>query len=363
MKKLMENQAETSGYTILALGFAKWWGCDPRALAQSFRALGHTLIEVDAEDFVPWRWNSFLSRVLRRLFTNLLVREYNRAVVLQARTSAFDFVLVFKGMHLNESTLAILRSLGKPVYNFYPDVSFEDHGSLIPRALRYYDCVFTTKSFHSKAEIELFKIRELVQVRHGFDREVHRPVGLSQSQLESYGCDVSFVGCWSPKKERLISYILTNRKNYKVVVFGIGWQYASLAFKKALGKNLRPGAFGDELAIIYNASKVNLGLLSCAAGDSSVSDKTTVRTFQIPASRSVMLHEDTMEVRSYFLPEKEVMLFTDESDLLIKLDRMLSDDSLREIIRSGGYQRCINDSYDYSDAAKIILEKFEKKAN
>ena len=115
------NQIQNMHYTILALGFAKWRGCDPRALAQSFRRLGHLLIEVDAEDFIPWRWGSFTSRILRRLCMFILVRDYNRAVLMQAKVSEFDFILVFKGMYLKESTMKVLHSLGKPIYNFYPD--------------------------------------------------------------------------------------------------------------------------------------------------------------------------------------------------------------------------------------------------
>lgn len=357
----MISELEKRGYTILAVGFTKWWGSDPRALAQSFRSLGHNLIEIDAEDFIPWRWSSFISRLIRRIFVKIMINEYNRAVINKAKISEFDFILVFKGMYLRDSTLITLRSYGKPVYNFYPDVSFLDHGPYIPRALKYYDCVFTTKSFHGQVEKQQFQIKNLIHVRHGFDKEVHRPLKLSISQLEYYGCDVSFIGCWSPKKERLILHILNNRKKIKLFVYGIGWHYASSEFKKALKKNLRPGAFGDELAIIYNASKVNLGLLSCASGDTDMSDQTTVRTFQIPASRSVMLHEDTREVRSYFHSEREVMLFDGESDLLTKLDRLLSDETLRETLKLNGYKRCINGAYDYSEAAKIILEKFQNK--
>ena len=353
------SKIQNKHYTILALGFAKWRGCDPRALAQSFRRLGHLLIEVDAEDFIPWRWGSFTSRILRRLCAFILVRDYNRAILMQAKASEFDFILVFKGMYLKESTMKVLRSLGKPIYNFYPDVSYSDHGPHIPKTLHFYDYVFTTKSFHGKKEKDAFNIKNLVFVRHGFDPEVHRSVQLSKSQLEHYGCDVSFVGCWSPEKERLISCIITQRKNIKVIVYGIGWNFASHEFKRALGQNLRAGAFGDELAIIYNSSKVNLGLLSRAVGDKDISDNTTVRTFQIPASGSVMLHEDNSEVRSYFLPDKEVMLFNGESDLVSKLDSLLSDKSLRERIKLAGYQRSINGAYDYSNAAKIIVSKYE----
>ena len=204
------SSMKIGNYTILAIGFAKWRGCDPRALAQSFRRMGHTILEIDAEDYVPWHWNGFITRVFRRLFSKALVNDYNRDVLKQAEFSEFDFILVFKGMYLKAKTLQVLRSFGKPVYNFYPDVSFTDHGSFIPSALRYYDCVFTTKSFHGAKEIADFHINELLQVRHGFDPEVHRPGRLSPAQMERYGCDVSFVGCWSPEKERLIFCILNS---------------------------------------------------------------------------------------------------------------------------------------------------------
>jgi spore maturation protein CgeB len=72
-----------------------------------------------------------------------------------------------------------------------------------------------------------------------------------------------------------------------------------------------------------------------------------------------MLHEDNPEVRSYFLPEQEVMLFNSESDLLLKLDNLLRNNSLRESIKLAGYQRCINEAYDYSTAAKSIIRKYE----
>jgi spore maturation protein CgeB len=129
-----------------------------------------------------------------------------------------------------------------------------------------------------------------------------------------------------------------------------------------LGKNLRPGVFGDELAIVYCASKVNLGLLSSAAGDPAISDQTSARTFQIPASGGFMLHEDTPEVRSYFQPEKEIMVFSGEADLLLKLDTILRDDALRKTITADGHRRCMKKPYDYSSAAKTILNVFENSA-
>jgi glycosyltransferase involved in cell wall biosynthesis len=350
-------------YTIFAPGFAKWWGCDPRALAQSFRRMGHTMLEIDAEDYVPWRWCGFLPRVLRRLFIKTLVDDYNRAVVQQAHSSFFDFILVFKGMYLKAETLRVLRTFGKPVYNFYPDCTFVDYGHYIPMALRYYDCVFTTKSFHGTKEVQDFNIKDMVHVRHGFDPEVHRPLSLSPNLLERYGCDVSFVGCWSPNKERTISYIIKNNKQLKVRVYGIGWNYASSEFKKMLGTNLKPGVYGDELAVAYCASKINLGLLSRSISTPSIQDLTTVRTFQIPACKAFMIHEDTEEVRSYFEADKEIILFNKPDDLLQKINETLSNENMRLRIAENAYNRCLSEPYDYAAAANAVIEYFETKRN
>lgn len=346
-------------YTILAPGFAKWWGSDARALAQAFRHLGHHIIDIDAEDYVPWRWDGVAPKVLRRLFGSVWVKDYNRAVIKQAKASAFDFVLVFKGSFLQRETISVLRSFEKPVYNFYPDVSFTDHDTHIPTTLQYYDCVFSTKSFHGNEEKQSFGIKEFRYVRHGYDSEVHRPISLSTKLTEHYGCDISFVGCWSPEKEEKILYILKHCKDASIKVYGIGWKYASTELKKRLGANLKSGVFGDELAIVYRASKVNLGLLSRAAGNPSVGDQSTARTFQIPATKSFMLHEDTVEVRTLFQPEEEILLFSSNAEMVEQIKRVLSDDELRIAIAKKGYVRCTDEPYDYSDAARKILNHFE----
>ena len=351
---------EASGnYTILAPGFAKWWGSDARALAQAFRRLGHSVLDIDEEDYLPWRWQGVAPKVLRRLFSSVWIDDYNLAVLQKASSSSYDFVLVYKGNLLKPETVRNLRGLGKPAFNFYPDVSFQDHGPNIPRTLRLYDCVFTTKSYHGDREKQLFGIRNLEHVRHGFDPEVHRPIPLSPSLAKHYECDVSFVGCWSRGHEERILHVLRRSSKLRLRVFGIGWNHASREFKQRMGPNLQPGVFGDELAIAYGASKVNLGLLSCSASNATVLDQTTARTFQIPATRSFMLHEDTPEIRSFFRDGEEVLLFSSNEDLVDKIEFALKEPALRETIRARGYERCLQEPYDYSKAARSIIGYFE----
>jgi hypothetical protein len=352
------NGRGSKSYTILAPGFAKWWGSDARALAQALRNLGHTILDIDAEDYVSWRPQGVGPKILRRLFGKIYAQDYNQAVLRQASDSAFDFVLVFKGNSLRPETLQSLRTAGKPLYNFYPDVSFQDHGPEIPRSLKFYDCVFTTKSYHGEREIERYGIRDLKHVRHGFDPEVHRPIDLNPELSEHYGCDVSFVGCWSPEKEARLLFLLRALPEVRVKVYGMGWNYASAEFKRTLGWNLKRAVFGDELSLVYCASKVNLGLLSCSTSDSRTKDQTTARSFQIPACRSLMLHEDTPEIRSYFEADREVLLFSSNEEMVSKIDWALRFRLKRMEVQHGGYERGQQQPYDYSSAANCIVEHF-----
>ncbi|MGH9874673.1 MAG: CgeB family protein [Pyrinomonadaceae bacterium] len=323
------------------------------------RRLGHNVLDVDEEDYVSWRPQGLRPKTIRRLFSRAWVQDYNRAVLAHASTSCYDFILSYKGNSLKPETVRQLCQSGQSVYNFYPDVSFEDHGPNIPATIGLYDCVFTTKSYHGLREVKRFGIKELRHVRHGFDPEVHRPIRLSREMERHYGAEVSFVGCWSPEKEAQLLYVLKQLRGVVIKVYGLGWNYASREFRQTIGSNLKSGVFGDELSIVYCASKVNLGLLSAGKSDGTLQDQTTARTFQIPATGSFMLHPDTVEVRALFAAGEEVALFRSNEEMMTKITKALSSTIQRKAIAKGGYKRCLSEPYDYSSAAQSIINHFE----
>jgi spore maturation protein CgeB len=341
---------------ILYLG-ADWWGSDARALAVALRLSGNALIEVIYEDFFPVHWSTFPLRVLRRLGRGLFARNYNQAVAEHATNQAIDFVLVFKGMLLEGATLEGFRRRGIPVYCFYPDVSFLDHGRNIWDCLPLYDCLFTTKSFHLDDSALRSRVREMRLVSHGFDPEVHRPIELTDRMKEHYGCDVSFVGCWSSKKETLLAGVVRGCPDLDVRVWGPGWGRSGPAVRQRWQGR---GAYGDELAIIYCASKINLGLVSEAGGGTKVGDLVTARTWQVPASGAFMLHEDTLELSRYFQPGREVGVFTSALDLPAKLRFFLDNQEERMRVLEAGRRRCLDADYTYLGAVQAILQFHEK---
>lgn len=352
----LQDEAVES-YCIGYLG-ADWWGSDARALACELRRLGHLLIERHYEDYLPTKWRSLPLRAIRRVSRRWIVEEYNRAVRELLCIEALDFLLVFKGMLLDEATLREFSRRGTPCYCVYPDVSFQAHGANIWDCLPHYDCLFTTKSYHLDDPRVRGRTRQLKFVPHGFDQDVHRPVALSPRLRRNYECDVSFVGVWSPKKEQAIAAIVRGVPGTSVNIWGPYWDRACDQVRVCWR---RRSAHGDELAAIYSSSRINLGLLSEAGRDGLQGDLTTARTWQIPASGGFMLHEDTMELRSAFKPDSEVAVFQNHEELVQEVRRYLADPIKRQEIQKAGQLRCVESQYTYRTAACEVIAYHEKE--
>jgi spore maturation protein CgeB len=338
----------------LLIGFlgADWWGSDARALASEFRRDGHLLIERHYEDHFPTRWRSTPLRLLRRCCRGLMSADYNRAIREMLDVKALDFLLVFKGMLLEKPTLQAFVDRGVPAYCVYPDVSFVDHGKNIWSCLPLYDCVFTTKSFHVEDNRVQGASKRIKLVNHGFDPDVHRPVTLRPDVESNYAADVSFVGVHSPKKEAILALLLQAIPGLRLRIWGTNWEKASGEIQKSWEGR---GAYGDEVAAIYVASKINLGLLSEAGGGTKVGDRTTARTWQIPACKAFMLHEDTAEVRQAFEAGREIGVFSDTNDLISKVRYFLEHSAEREAIAEQGYRRAQQAPYSYRSTTQDVL--------
>lgn len=348
---------------ILFIG-ADWWGSDARSLAMAFRHRGHVLIEGLPEDFKPTAWNSTPLKIVRRLILPLVQRDYNRHILRLLGNQAIDFVVVFKGPMLESTTVAQIAKQGLKSYCFYPDVSLRDHGAAIWEAIPHYDCLFTTKSFHLTDPEIRSRAKDIQLVNHGFDPDVHRPVADTPKQAARYRCDVSFVGCWSPKKENLLKAIIRGCPDIRLRIWGVDWSMGDEAIRRFWEGR---GAFGDELCAVYRNSRINLGLLSEAGTGVKMGDQTTARTWQIPACSGFMLHEMTEELAQFFNPEEEVGTFRydpakpaeSEASLVEQVRHYLDHDDRRQTVGAAGHRRCLDSRYTHDDTARRIVQYHE----
>lgn len=324
----------------------QWLGSNGYAGMKALRRAGWSVEVAPEWEFVPARWRTAAMRALGRAIRPLAVREYNRELTRAVERIEADLLLVFKGTFVSSDAVRRCGSVGVRTYCFYPDVSFRAHGPYLPKALPLYDWVFTTKTFGVDDMREQLGVTNASVLMHAFDPDLHRPVSLTARDRARYGCDVSFIGSWSPKKEILIDALLTRMPALHLRIWGEQWKRArSAAVRSAYGGH---PIVGEEYVRAIRASRINLGLLSEQRAESSSGDRITSRTFHIPASGGFLLHERTEEVDRLFEEGREIACFTTTDELAEQVQRYLSDDGARERVASNARQLVTSrDSWDH----------------
>ena len=299
-------------------------------------------------------WSSIPLKMLRRALSPLIVKEFNSAVVREAELLRPHMLFVFKGYMIEPRTIRAVQKLGTVAINFWPDVSVMAHGPLIPRALPVYDWVFTTKRFGIPDMRRQLGVERASFMAHGFDPEVHRPWKLDVRDLEQYSCDVSFIGTWSPKKQRLLERLVQCRPDLRVRVWGAQWAAAI----PVLGASIMGrGVLGTEYAKAIAASKISLGILSEVRTGASDGDRITSRTFEIPAIGGFLLHERSDEIDQYFVDGEECALFLDGNELTAKVTHFLAQNGERQRIAEAGHRRCLASGYSIDNKVTTVIAK------
>lgn len=335
---------------ILFIG-PQWHGSNSRGLAYAFRRLGHIVQSVDPDIYFP-SGKSFFIKALRRLAHPLMVKEFNKAILDQDAIFMPDFVQVCKGDAVMPETLKILKSRGRYLIQFYPDVSMFVHGNFITKCMPIYDYIFTTKSFGVKDLEEKLDIRSAEFIPHGFDPDVHRPYQLSDNLNTMFECDVSFIGTWSPKKEKFLAKVVECLPTIRLKIWGAQWNKTSYSSLKnyIMGTDI----LGDIYPLAIQYSKINIALLSEQRYGAGSGDMITSRTFHIPASGSFMLHERTDEFLLYYSEGEEAACFSSPEELVEKIKYYLGHETERERIRLAGHRRCLAENSLEKRVQKII---------
>lgn len=332
-----------------------WPGSNGYAYVRAFRRAGNSVWVVPSERVLPSAWTSKPLRVLQRLLGPALVREYNTLLLDEARKLNPHLFFVFKGRWVQAHTLQALRELGTVCINLYPDVSFMAHGPYLPKALPHYDWIFQTKTFGVEDLKRLLKMTKVSFLPHSFDPEVHHPVSLDAHDHAIYDCDVSFVGTWSPKKQRILEHVVRSLPDLKLRIWGEQWENAGATLG---GYWQGRGSHGAEYAKALLASKINLAILSEVRRGASSGDRTTSRTFQIPATGAFMLHERTSEVLAYFDEGTECSCFKDAAELVEKIVHYLAHPDERDKLAHAGQHRALSSGYSVDNQTQTVLRKF-----
>lgn len=343
---------------ILFLG-ENWYGSCARACAYALRRAGCDVRDLDIQRFLPTYKGAFL-RVAMRCLRRGSVREYNDRVMESAAAYRPDILIAFKAAQLEAATLRKLRERGIRLYNYFPDLSAFAHGPWLPEALPEYDIVFYTKPSWEKDTSRRLQLRQAILLPHGYDADIHRPLPLSERDRNDYGAAVSFVGTYSPDKERRLASLLAARA-VNLRIWGLGWAERCVdpRVRKAV---VGVSAEGDTYARVVQASAINLGLLSAQAPGASIGDLTTTRTYEIPACGGFMLHQRNDEVLKLYREGEEISCFVSDDEMIAKVDYYLAHPDERERLASAAHRRCVP-AYSYDERMRVLLSNHRESVN
>ena len=351
-----ELRSHSNSLRILAVS-ALWLGANDHAFVNAFRRAGHSVHVVSEDSFFP-KWTSRPMRAMRRLALGAFEYEYNNALRRAALAFNPDLFFVFKGTHVWRRTIEEIKAGGTLAVQYYPDTGFVDHGKNLIDAIGCYDWIFTTKSAHLDELPGRFGIRNISFLPHAYDRDTHLRIKLLNKDIGQYGCDVSFIGNVSSKKLKQMKFLRDRLSGVDLRI----WGPSRWSDFDTNGSNVYQGhcVTGLEFAKAICASKINLGLLYEGNSDASSSDKTTSRSFEIPACGGFMLHERTSEIMEYFEDGRECGMFSDESELLHKITYYLENGKERKSVAAAGRRRCLASGHSADDRVKAVIAKYHE---
>jgi hypothetical protein len=334
-----------------------WIGSDARAAFMALRRLGHSITVIDEHLYNPAPWRSISMRMVRKVLRSLLVRELFLETKRLADVIRPHGVFVFKGNAVHPDLIRFCKSRGVPVVNFYPDVSFLAHGPYIPRALPLYDQIFTSKSWGVADMQQQLGVKNIRFLEHGYDPELDRPWTLTDVERARYGCDVVFVGTWSPKKEKLLAHLKRALPDMRLKIWGIYWENASSPELKSsiVGDEIR----GQEYSKALQGASICIGLLSERGKGSSSGDLITSRTFNIPACGAFLLHERNEESVRYFRENEEAAFFGSADELAERVQFYLQHPEKRVMVAQQGRERCQRSGYSMDDRMQSVEKWFD----
>ena len=309
---------------------------------ETLRMLGHDVI---ALSFMPVPFIagvdslSLLTRIMWKFTLPPDLTHVNRAIRAEIDKKRFDVVWIDKGVTIRPSTLQFVRKYlpDSVLISCSEDDMYARHSQTYwyLSGLKYYDIVFTTKTYNL-GELKMLGARRTCLFLDSYDERLHRRVVLTASDVKQLACDVVFVGSFENDRAERMLYLA--ECGIQVNVYGNGWS-------QWMGRS--PGLiihdkplYGEEYVKAINAAKVNLCFLRKINRD-----EVTSRSVEIPACGGFMLGERTPRHLEFFEEGKEAEYFGSNIEMLEKVRYYLEKNEEREKIARAGRERCVASGY------------------
>ena len=323
---------------------------------QRYRTLHELGCSVTGLSHTPVPWNprkdfSFIEAISWRLKIPADLTGVNRKIRSEVLRKKYDVVWIEKGNTVLPSTLHFIKQHfpKTKLISVSEDDMFAKHNRSLfyTRGLKYYDAVFTTKTYNLR-ELKALGAQRTELFFDSYDEKLHKPYTLTEEERKKFSCDVGFIGSFERDRAERMLYLAEH--GIKVVIWGLDWnvwagKHPNLEVK---GAHL----FNEDYPKAICATKINLCFLRKINRD-----EITSRSVEIPACGGFMLGERTRRHLEFFNEGQEAEFFSSDEEMLKKLTYYLAHDEDRLRVAAAGKARCAASGYSTREVLRKMLER------
>jgi spore maturation protein CgeB len=140
--------------------------------------------------------------------------------------------------------------------------------------------------------------------------------------------DVVFIGQWRPIRERYVRYLRAH--GIDVAAYGHGWPAGRLR--------------GNEMMEVLGSSRIGLNFSEASSTSYRFrrpKPQLKARPFELGASGTAIVSEDDPDIRGFYEPDKEIVIFKTRRSLYRAVRELLDDEEKRSRIATAGHQRTL----------------------
>ncbi|MBX3256521.1 MAG: glycosyltransferase [Chitinophagaceae bacterium] len=349
---------------ILLYGECEDYGSGAWCYAETLRDMGHEVASFSPTPLLALYDASLPLKLIRKLrkgrLLNTHVWDHGQSFLRKAQEFGPEIVIVLKGLMIEAQVIRQLKMMGCWTVlinhdDFYSQFPYNTSNSLI-KAVPEYNYVFCTK------EVNVGEIKKLnvntEMFLFAYYPKVHYPPAFNEQDRQQWKSQVVFIGNIYPLRTQQLEYLVSHIKQpIDLKIYGPNWD-RKLNRHSPLWKYIQKRSLNaDEMRNAIYYADISLGFL-CRENR----DDYTQRSFEVPACKGTLLAERTKRHTSFYIEDEEAVFFNsdDFSELVLKVELLLSDPGKRKQVAENGYNRVQSSFHTYKDRLERLLNLYNR---
>jgi len=266
------------------------------------------------------------------------VDQFNPDLVLLYRPT---HVLLEVVKHIKKNSLIFVYNNDDPFTYKLPKYVYRNYFSILPFADWIY--AYRPKNISDYSKLNFNNTSILLP---NFLQEKHFPLPKIEKSL-----NVIFIGHFEDDGRDDAIKLLIEHLGQGIEIWGNDWDKSRYYpfFVEYLKREIVP-IFGEEYNKKINQSKIALVFLSKINNDTY-----TRRCFEIPATKTFMLCESSIDMKTFFTQGVEAEYFSTAQELTQRVSYYLTNPDELDKVREAAFKRVYSDGHEIRDRARQIL--------